>query len=84
MKEDRILRELSTAARADGPPPIDVAEAVLTRVTAGAGHRDARLWMFASLSSAAAVVMTVAALRVLLVQQDPFGEFINSVVAVMP
>ena len=83
MNEDQILRKLASAARPEAPPLIDVTARVLGDLPHARAAGDLLLWFSAAVSSAAAVLVTVLALRVWLERQDPFGEFLESMLAVM-
>ena len=83
MNEERILRKLVSASRGDAPPLIDVTDRVLGDLAITRRGRDLLLWMSAAVSSAAAALITFAALRVSLAQSDPFGDFLESIVAVI-
>ena len=61
MNEQRILEKLAAAARHDKPPPIDVAETVISDLMATGEPPNTMLWAFTGVCSAAAATVTVAA-----------------------
>ena len=83
MREERILRKLASAARADGPPRIDVADWVVDDIAAAIEPRRLLLWAFTGVSSAAASIVTILAVRIWQAQQDPMADLIQSMAAVM-
>ncbi len=83
MNEEQILKKLASAARGDGPPRIDVAERVLADLAVAGEPRNLLLWVFTATSAAAASVVAVLALRVWAARQDPFSDFLESMMAVM-
>ncbi len=75
MNKQRRFEKLVAAAQADGPPVVDVSEAVLARLA----DRPARGWdlpmaIAATTSAAAAIVVVVYALRAWSGFQDPVAE----------
>ena len=84
MNEERILRNLALAARADRPPGIDVTGAVLDRLSAAGRGGSVLLWLFTAASSAAAAAAAVVAVQVAAAREDVFGEFLESMMAVIP
>lgn len=69
MSNDRMtFSALASQARADSPPAVDVAEAVLDRIAEP--RRDVLLWVFSGLSAAAAMVVAIMAVRVILMRLD--------------
>ncbi len=83
MNEERILKKLAAAARADLPPRIDVSGQVLERLVRRSQPRRLALWAFAATSSAAAAAVTLLAVHVSAARQDLFGEFLQSILAVL-
>ena len=81
MREERILRKLASAARADGPPRIDVADWVVADIAAAVEPKRLLLWVFTGVSCAAASIVTILAVRIWEARQDPVAELIQSVVA---
>ena len=79
MNEERILKNLAAAARADAPPLVDVTERVLADLPAPARAPRAMLWAFAGACSTAAAAVIVLALNVEAAGQDPMGEFLQSI-----
>lgn len=83
MNEERILKKLVSAARPDAPPRIDVTGRVLAGLPAAGEPRNVLLWLFTAASSAAAAAVTLLAVQVTAARQDLFGEFLESMLAVM-
>ncbi len=81
MNEEAILKKLVRASRGDSPPLLDVSGAVMTDVMPPVPSGRTLLWVFATISSAAAVIIMTLALRVMTLQQDPFGEMVRSAMA---
>jgi hypothetical protein len=65
MNEERILQTLAGAARADGPPPVDVADGVLASLRVRRAPSRLIVW-FATAVSAAAMVVAVLAARAMM------------------
>lgn len=84
MNAERTLERLVSLAKGDGPPLVDVTDAVAARLPAARASRDLLPWIFTAVSSAAAAAVTIIALQVWAAQQDPFGEFLQSVTGGMP
>ena len=77
MNEERVLKKLATAARADGPGRIDVADAVLDRLAGRGAPQGVLVWAYT------AAVLTLLAVRAWTAQEDVFAEFLDSMLAVM-
>ena len=82
MDEDRLLRKLASAGRADEPPAIDVKAAVVAAVAAAREPSSVPLWVFAGAAAAAAVVMVVLGQVISAGAADAFGDFVQSMMAV--
>ncbi len=82
MDEDRLLRNLAAKARTEPVPTVRVRAAVLAEIAAAQEPRSRVLWLFAATSAAAAVIVAVLAQLVTAARQDPFGDFLESVMAV--
>ena len=83
MNEERIIRKLAAAARADEPPLIDVSDRVLSRLPAMREPKNLLLWTFSAISSMAAAVIVIVAIQVTLANQDPVAGFLGSVAGSM-
>ena len=83
MNEERIIRKLAAAAKADGPPLIDVSDRVLSRLPAMREPKNLLLWTFSAISSAAAAIVIIVAIQVTLANQDPVAGFLGSVAGSM-
>lgn len=83
MNEEQILRRLVSASGGDAPPEIDVADRVLADLSRPR-RWDTLPFYFAGISAAAAVALTIAATRVLLLPTDPFADLFNPMMAVLP
>ncbi len=85
MNEAELLKKLSAAARREPPPRIDVTAAVSQRLAADRSRdtRYAPLAIFTLASCAAAVAISVVAVRAWLEWQDPFGQLLSSMNVVM-
>ena len=70
MDELGLVRRLARAARAEPPPRIDVADAVIRRLEAGAPSRCD--WTLLAIVSAAAVALLPLAIQWHAVLSDPF------------
>ena len=79
MNEERIIRNLAAAAKADGPPLIDISDRVLSRLPAMREPKNLLLWTFSAVSSVAAAIIIIVALQVTLANQDPVAGFLGSV-----
>jgi hypothetical protein len=66
--EKMTFSALADRARADEPPAVDVADAVQARI--GQPRRDVLLWVFTTVSAAAAMVVAVMTVRELLMRLD--------------
>ena len=84
MDEEQVLRKLAAAARGDWPPAIDVADGVLAGLAERAEPPKLLLWSFTAASSVAAAAVTIAALWVWAVRNDPAVSIVNSMMAVLP
>jgi hypothetical protein len=82
MDEERLLRKLAAKARAEPVPTVRVRAAVLAEIDRAEQPRTRLLWLFAGASAAAAVVAAVLAQLLPAARQDPFGEFLQSMMAV--
>ena len=79
MDEQRILKRLAAAARADAPEPIDVRAAVLAAIEQASEARRPRLLLaFAATAAAAAVIVALLADTVAALRQDALGEMLES------
>ena len=83
MNEERVLKKLATAARADGPGRIAGADAVLDRLAGRGAPQGVLVWAYTAATSAAAAVLTLLAVRAWTAQEDVFAEFLDSMLAVM-
>ncbi len=83
MNEEQVMRRLAMAARGDAPPPVDVTQSVLASMPVAVGPRNTLLWVFTAASSVAAAAAILLAVRVVAMRQDPFGEYLESMLAVM-
>lgn len=83
MNEEQVIRRLAMAARGDVPPPVDVTQSVLADMPVAVGPRNVLLWAFTAASSAAATAAVLLAVQVIAMRQDPFGDYLESMVAVM-
>jgi len=79
MNEERIIRKLAAAARADEPPLIDVSDRVLSRLPAVREPKNVLLWTFSAISSVAAAIIIIVAIQVTLANQDPVAGFLGAV-----
>ena len=79
MDEQRILKRLAAAARADAPGPIDVRADVLAAIERASEPRRPRLLLaFAATAAAAAVIIALLADTVAALRQDALGEMLES------
>lgn len=79
-----FVERLSRRARAETPPRLDVANAVMQRIARIEHKRPAdRLMPFLFAMSAATAAVAAVILRTWLGQWDPYWEFVNSVRTVM-
>ena len=83
MDEDRILKTLASAAGGDQPPLVDVADRVLATIAVPRAANNVVLWAYTGLSSLAAAAAVLVALWVTAVRQDPVGDFLEDIAAVM-
>jgi hypothetical protein len=83
MNEQRVIAKLASAGRAGGPPEIDVAALVISRLAAPRPPSRAMLWAATGVSAVLAMAATLVALLAWQVRQDPFGDFMQSMVAVI-
>ena len=79
MDEQRILKKLAAAARADAPQPVDVRAAVLAAIEQASEPRRPRLLLaFAATAAAAAVIIALLADTVAALRQDALGEMLET------
>ena len=84
MNEEKILQKLVSAARGDGPPPVDVADSVLEDLADSGGTRNVLLWFFTAASSAAAAIITVLATRASVPHTEVARALFGSISAAIP
>jgi len=82
VNEENILRKLASAARGDAPPATDVRAGVLRQVAAIEQPSSLLLWSLTAAAAAAAVVVSALAAHAAAAGQDPFGEFLESMMMV--
>jgi len=79
MDEQRILKNLAAAARADAPEPVDVRADVLAAIDRAAQpRRQGLLLAFTCSAAAAALVVILLSDYVAALRQDPVGEMLES------
>ena len=83
MNEEQVIRRLAMAAKGDAPPLVDVTQSVLAVMPVAVRPRNTLLWAFTAASSVAAAAAILLAVQVVAMRQDPFGEYLESLVAVM-
>ncbi|MBI5724153.1 MAG: hypothetical protein HZA50_09365 [Planctomycetes bacterium] len=85
MNEIEFIRKLSAAAKADSPPPIDVAASVMREICLARPQRETLFWLLAGASSiAAAAVVAVMALVSWSGATDPMNSIFSGFAMVMP
>ena len=84
MNEIDFISKLSRAARGEAPPTVDVAQSVVADIRSHSEPADTRIWgAAAAVSSLAASVVAVVALRILLTHMDPLQGLFNPIVMVI-
>jgi len=84
MNEETLLRSLAGAARAERPPAVDVADRVLARIQARRRGTDPLMWVYAAVTSAAAMLVMAWALRAMLARQDVAMDLMAPVMGALP
>jgi hypothetical protein len=83
MDTERMLTDLSRAAAGDRPPLVDVVGGVLADLPRARTGNVRLVQVFSVISSVAALVTLAAAVWLTQSWQDPFGDFLQGMMAAM-
>ncbi len=83
MDEIEMIKKLASRARQEAPPPVDVADRVVTSIR-GAGVRpQVVLWGAAAISALAAAFIGVVAMRIVFAFADPLQDMFTPFLTVI-